>query len=78
MFEASFYQKSLLLYLHFLSLSKSNTQVQLCNGLHAVARRPKHSLRAVCESAHPWLPALRMTGGAGNFSNFHVNVEREL
>lgn len=32
----------------------------------------------MCESVRPWLPALGATGGTGNFSNVHKNVEREF
>ena len=61
---------------HYQSFKKK-ARLQLCNGLCS-CYEPESILWAVCESAHPWLPALRATGGTGNFSNVHKNVKREF
>lgn len=62
-----------------IKVKKKKKKAHNCNyaTVSAVAVSPK-ALARLCESAHPWLPALRATGGTGNFSNVHKDVEREF
>lgn len=93
-FQAQTYQKSSLLYLHFLSLSNEVTHPLMCKHTpmlpHWLTRTRAHtrstmvwavamsSVATVCETVHAWLPGLMTMGGTGNFSNVHKNVQREF
>lgn len=93
-FQAQIYQKSLLLYLHFFSLSSKVTHPHMCKHMHAhaLASEQTHthtrhtmvcavamsSVTMVCGAVHTSLPGLTTMGGAGNFSNVNKNVEKEL